>query len=266
MNKKKIFSLIISTLMVVSLFAGCSGKSNNNNPNNSNSSTNTNVTDGNNKNDSTDKNNSDNKSDSNTKDNTDNKNGSSSSEKESFKDTYVKYIPESSNTMNYRGYAEYGYDLTLASSNKTDSLDTYTFNGSMADGIGHVEGKPDRVFTLAYEVTDEYIKEVVTNNDVTNNYTDRLNSLVANHIVIKGAIEVGTSWTETTIIDEKEYTAETTVTEASDSSFTTKTIIKDFTMDGKAYDEERVYEIGKGLVHFSINLDGEFIFAYSLNR
>lgn len=266
MNKKKIFTLIFSTLIVTSIFAGCSSKSNNNHITNNGS--NTNITDNSDKNNSNDKNSSNNQSNIDNKNNETNNDDKddSSSEKESFKDTYVEYIPISSNTMNYRGYAEYGYDLTLASSNKTDSLDTYTFNGSLADGIGHIEGKPDRVFTLVYEITDEYIKEVITNNDVTSKYTDRLNSLVANHIVVKGAIEVGNSWTETTVIDGKEYTAETTITEASDDGFSTKTIIKDFSMDGKSYDEERVYETGKGLVHFSANLDGDFIFAYSLNK
>lgn len=265
MNKKKIVSLIISTLMILGLFSGCSGKSNKDNSTN-NVNNNTNINDNSNKGDSTNKNNSNNQSDSDNKDNTNNKSDSSVSEKESFKDTYVQYIPISSDTMNYRGYAEYGYDLTLSSSNKTESLDTYTFNGSLVDGIGHIEGEPDRVFTLVYEVTDNHIKEIITNNDTTSKYADRLNSLVANHIVIKGAIEVGNSWTESTTIDGKEYMAETTITEASDTGFSTKTIIKDFSMDGKSYDEERVYEVGKGLVHFSANLDGEFFFAYSLNK
>lgn len=156
----------------------------------------------------------------------------------------------------FNGYAEYGHFQMLKTVQEFGSFFQITFDGMMTDGYG--ESK-DRVFQLTYEITDQSVVEKIYNEDPYNELKDPrlLNSIIPNKVLLTLPLEVGNSWTETFIYQEKEYTATTEIVRIEtneDGKLTYETLTTVAGIEGDyngCYKETRVFTTGSGMTSFS---------------
>lgn len=192
-----------------------------------------------------------------------------------FFTSYKGYFTSSKSTLNYVGYAEYGY--TLNNSEVDNDNLTIKYSGEITDGYGE-DSRGARTFSLNYifkldEKETPMVYERIYNNDYMSSNKDSLNSIIKNYIVMWGEPKENDTWTQSVTYNGKQYTAKTVMKNVSYTKYDLETTIND--IDGfhnKTYIEKRTYDRGYGLISFentpSIKNDGEsfdLIFGYKLN-
>lgn len=195
--------------------------------------------------------------------------------KEEVFNKYKDFLINNNGKSQYRGYAEYGYDLSKPTINTKESYIEYT--GVISDGYGE-DDRGLRDFTIRYDtfVIDKYFKiiENITNRDYMNENKNSLNSIIPNYIVIYNKMDIGTHWEQDFEYKGKTYTAKTRVMASNNDMYKIETIVKDINgFYDNTYKEERVYERGFGLTSFSNTPNYEegtdfsdLLFGYNLNK
>lgn len=154
-------------------------------------------------------------------------------------------------TWKYNGYAEYGHSMQIDDV-KTENSDTIVnIKGQVEDG----SGEKGKTFIVKYMINKDAIIENI-NYDYTHGKT--INSIIPDKIILKTPLKVGTSWSQKFNYKNKEYTAQTKITNINPNQstnameYTTETTVEG--IDGyldNIYKEKRVYEVGKGMISFS---------------
>ncbi len=110
----------------------------------------------------------------------------------------------------FHGYGEYGHFQTLNTAQLLGSTFQLLFDGYMMDGRG--EGS-ERSFQLIYEITDQEVIEHIYNHDPYKQLKNErlLSSIIPDKIILKSPLELGNSWSETFVYNEKDYIALTEI-------------------------------------------------------
>ena len=159
-------------------------------------------------------------------------------------------------TIAYDGYAEYGYLVKLESVDETNPDEkVYVYQGIMNDGLGDDDGT--RHFKATYTVTKDGVVETIENSDPHRNQesTTLLNSIIPSKVILKGALETGTTWTESFEYEGNTYEAQNELTVKQSDG--TTTYVVETTVENipgfvdETYRETREFEKGLGLVSFT---------------
>lgn len=162
----------------------------------------------------------------------------------------------------YNGAVEFGYILYYEGMEEKGDTLNIKYRGEMNDGYGEDE-RGSRQFYVTYQITDGQIVEIIDNQDYLRNRSDVLSSVIPNFVALKGAIEEGASWEQTVSVNGVDYTAITTITEASDDGFRTDTVIDGIEgYPDNTYSEVRVYKAGLGLAVYGCSIPGDEAFSF----
>lgn len=156
----------------------------------------------------------------------------------------------------FHGYGEYGHFQTLNTAQLLGSTFQLLFDGYMMDGRG--EGS-ERVFQLIYEVSDQEVIEHIYNHDPYKQLeNDRLlTSIIQDKIILKSPLELGNSWSETFVYNEKDYIALTEIvgiktTDKGKMQYETLTTVCGIEgYEESCYKESRIFTEGSGMTSFS---------------
>ncbi|MBQ1785910.1 MAG: DUF3221 domain-containing protein [Turicibacter sp.] len=156
----------------------------------------------------------------------------------------------------FHGYGEYGHFQTLNTAQLLGSTFQLLFDGYMMDGRG--EGS-ERVFQLIYEVSDQEVIEHIYNHDPYKQLNNErlLSSIIPDKIILKSPLQLGNSWSETFVYNEKDYIALTEIvgiktTDKGKMQYETLTTVCGIDGDeGNCYKESRIFTEGSGMTSFS---------------
>ncbi|SHH17502.1 hypothetical protein [Tepidibacter thalassicus] len=176
----------------------------------------------------------------------------SSSEK-LYSDELLKYFPSVEGTvLNYCGVLEYEQTLTLNNVIDNDKEIKLNFKGEILDqSEGEGLPKKDRILETEYIIGKNSVKEVQKN--LNRRYSQ---SVIREQVVLKLPIEKGNTWNQKVVVDGKEYTAQTKITDVfkddkNKSIVKTETVIKGIeNYPENTYREIKIFKEGKGLVEF----------------
>ena len=156
----------------------------------------------------------------------------------------------------FHGYGEYGHFQTLNTAQLLGSTFQLLFDGYMMDGRG--DGS-ERSFQLIYEITDQEVIEHIYNHDPYKQLNNErlLSSIIPDKIILKSPLQLGNSWSETFVYNEKDYIALTEIVgikTTDKGKMQYETLTKVCGIEGyeeSCYKESRIFTEGSGMTSFS---------------
>ncbi|MFD3155841.1 hypothetical protein ACFIJ5_03105 [Haloimpatiens sp. FM7330] len=179
--------------------------------------------------------------------------------KKNSKDSSNKLVKlfclDSDKTLDYRGYAEYGYFLRADSVEVKDNKTIINMLAKLHDQCTFAD------IYLKYEVDNEKIIQKVNVNYSSSEKKEAniLNSIIPEKVILKLPLKKESSWEQKFEYNGKEYKALTKIENISEEKgvkkYETKTIVDNIKgFQNNKYVEKCVYEEGKGLVKFDMTV------------